>query len=95
MGRFRDGPGAGPTSISVTTTAVEAKVGGSAQEERKVVALQPLDGDVFWGYDSGVTSSSGHKLYKDVYAEIQAATTLPIFLVAASGTVDVRVSEIS
>lgn len=90
----RDGP-AVYTNLSVTTTAAEAKVGASALDERKVIGIQPLDGDIFWGYDSSVTSTTGHKIYQDVYVEIEASEQLSVYLVAASGSIDVRISEIA
>lgn len=90
----RDGP-AVYTNISVTTSAAEAKVGGSVLAERKVIGIQPLNGDIYWGYDSSVTASTGHKLYQDVYVEIEASDALAVYLVAATGSIDVRLSEIA
>ena len=89
-----DGPG-NNTAISVTTTAVEVKVGGSALLDRKAVVIQPLNGDVFWGYDSGTTSTTGFKIFQDNTVYIQATDALPIYLVAAAGSIDTRIGEVA
>ena len=88
-----DGP-AVTGALSVGTSAVEAKVGGSVLSDRKAIAVQPLDFDIYWGYDSGVTTSTGHLLYKGTLAYIQSAESLPIYFIAAQ-TTDVRLSEIA
>ena len=88
-----DGPGT-TGAITVSTSAVEAKIGASAFSERKVVIIQPLDGDIYWSYDSGVTISSGHLINTGTLQFISTSELLPIYLVAGSST-DVRLSEVS
>ena len=88
-----DGPGVyGTLSVS---TATELKVGGSALEERKVVSFQPVDGDIYYGYDSSVSTSTGTLVLKNQLVIIEAGTTLPVWLIAATGTVDVRITEVA
>ena len=90
-----DGPGIG-TALSVTTTAQEVKVGGSPLAERKVVTIQPLDGDIYYGYDSGtLNSTTGTLVYQGQLLHIEAGESLPIYIVAGTGTVDVRITEVS
>lgn len=88
-----DGPGVSG-SLNVTTSAAELKVNASALEDRKVVTIQPLDGDVYFGYDSSVTSSTGTKVFKGQYFPLEAGDQLTVYLVADSGTVDVRITEV-
>ena len=59
-----DGPGVEGV-ISVGTTAVEVKVGGSPLDDRKVVTIQPEGNSVYWGYTSSVTTSTGTRVFKD------------------------------
>lgn len=79
-------------AISVGTSAVEAKVGGSALTNRKSVTVCPTNGVVYFGYTNAVTTSSG--------TPITAGNILPfgssvsVWLIAAS-TTDVRVTEAS
>lgn len=80
-------------NISVTTSAAELKVGGSTYEDRKVLSIQPIDGDIFVGYDSSVTTSNGIKIFQGQYVELERGELLPVYAIAAS-TVDVRISEI-
>lgn len=82
-------------NISVTTSATELKVGASALAERKVISIQPSDGVVWYGYDSSVTTSNGTKIFKDQQVRIEASETLSVYLITDTGTVDVRIAEIS
>lgn len=88
-----DGPGL-HSSLSVSTSAVEAKVGASRLEERQVVTIQPIDGDVYFGYSSGVTSSTGTKIYQGQVYPVEATDKLAVYVIAASGTVDTRITEV-
>ena len=80
-------------SINVTTTAIEVKVGASPFEERKVITIQPLDGVVYYGYDNTVTSSTGTKLFKSIVFPLEASPSLSVWIIAGTGTVDVRITE--
>lgn len=79
-------------AISVTTSAVEAKVGASKLTNRKSLTVCPTNGTVYWGYSSSVTTATG--------TPITAGNILPfgqnisIFLIAAA-TTDVRITEAS
>jgi len=89
-----DGPGV-YGALAVTTTAIEVKVGASTLEDREVVTVQPIDGDVYYGYDSSVSASTGTIIKKGQFFPFEAKDTLPIYLVAASGTIDVRITEVA
>lgn len=81
-------------SVSVTDTASELKVGGSALDQRITVTIQPLDGVVYFGFDSSVTASNGTKVFKGQYFSLEAGDQETVYLVADTGeTVDVRISE--
>jgi len=88
-----DGPAVyGAKSVS---TATELKVGASALEERKIVQFQPTDGIIYYGYDSSVTTSNGIKVFSGQLIIIEASDSLPIYLIAHTGTVNVRIAEVS
>lgn len=89
-----DGP-ATYGALSVTTSAQEVKVGASALDERKVITIQPLNGDLYMGYDNSVTASTGTKIYQGQVYAMEATEKLLVFIVASTGTVDVRITEIS
>lgn len=90
-----DGPGV-YDNISVTDTAQEVKVGASVLEERKVITLQPLDGVIYYGYDSSVDDTNGTKVFKGQWIQLEASDRLPVWVVAATGdTVDTRITEVS
>lgn len=88
-----DGPGvSGSMSVS---TVVEAKVGASRLEDRKVLTLQPTDGDIYFGYSASETTSSGTKIFMGQVYPLEATDSLPVYIIAASGTVNVRVTEVA
>ena len=89
-----DGP-ATYGALSVTPTPSEVKVEASALEERRVITIQPVDGAVWFGYNSSVTSSTGTKIYKGQIYALEATDNLTVYVVADSGTVDVRITEVS
>jgi len=79
---------------TVTTSAQEIKVGGSALEERKVITIQPTDGEIWFGYNSSVTSSTGTKIHEGQLIQIEASESLPVWMVSG-GSVNVRITEVS
>lgn len=95
-----DGPSA-QGSISVTNAAVqELKVNVSPLEDRKVIEIQPLDGNIYYYYGDGsstpnaaTVSADGFLLRKERVKVIEASASQPIFIVASTGTVDVRFAE--
>jgi len=89
-----NGPG-DQTNLSVSTSPQEVKVGASRLDQRTVITIQPLDGDIYFGYNSGtLTSSTGTKIFQGQYFPLEAADSLAVYVVAASGTVDVRITEV-
>jgi len=93
MRNYLDGPGT-TGAITVGTSATEAKVGGSVFEERKVIIIQPLNGDIYWSYDSSVTTNTGHYIPDGTMMYISTGDQLPVYLIAGSNT-DVRISEVA
>jgi len=81
-------------NMNVTTTAVEVKVGASPLEERKILTVQPIDGDIYFGYDSSVTASTGTKIFQGQFFPFEAEASLSIYVIAGSGTVDTRITEV-
>lgn len=75
--------------ISVTTTAVEAKVGGSAKTDRTYVFLQALDKNIKWGFDSNCRFDA----FKNQLIAIPASDNCTIFIKSDSGTRDIVVGE--
>jgi len=82
-------------AISVTTTPIELKVGASPLTDRQVVTIQPIDGEVYFGYSNTVSSTNGTKIFKGQVYPLEAGELLPVWIVAGSGTVNVRITEVS
>jgi hypothetical protein len=88
-------------SLSLNTTTVqELKAGASPFKERKVITVQPLYGKVYYYYGDGDTvpnaatvTADGFLLYSKQEKTIEASSTQPVYVVAESGTVDLRAVE--
>lgn len=80
---------------NVSTTAVELKVGGSALDERKVILIQAQANHIYIGTDSSVTTANGIKLAKDQIVPLEVGPLVAVFAIASTGTIDVRVWEMS
>jgi len=83
-------------SVNVTSSAVEAKVGGSRLAGRETITITNKGAKTVYYGPSGVTSASGDVLYKDQYVSLNIGDNTGVFVVCASGdTATVIVQEIS
>lgn len=81
-------------TISVTTSATAARVGGSNLTNRKnLTAYNDGTATLYWGYTNAVTSSTGIPLAKGQALDISVGDALTIYLISASGSHTVRVAE--
>ena len=95
-----DGPSAQIKITSVgTVTPVEVKVGASALTERKVITMQP-SGNMKVYFTDGITvpsaatvSANGLDHYKNTKETYEAGEQQVVYVLAASGTIDVVVVE--
>ena len=90
-----DGPAAYKSLSVGAVTPVEVKVEATVKPERKVVTIQPIDGIIYYGYDTNLTKNNGTKIFKGQWIQLEVGDMLPIFIIADSGTVDVRISEVA
>lgn len=80
--------------ISVTTTATEARAGGSALANRKNLTIyNNSSADMFWGYTSGVTVSTGTPLVKQSLISLNVGPNTLVYLIVASGSHNARITE--
>lgn len=77
------------TVLSLTTTAVIARVGGSNKTNRSYVFLQALDNNVKWGFDTNCRFDA----FRNQIITIPASSSCDIYVKADSGTPDVVVGE--
>lgn len=82
-------------TVSVSTTAVELKVGASPLIGRDYIIIQPKANGVYIGYNSSVTVSNGIQLFKDQIISIEVGEGISVYAIADSGTIDVRVQELA
>lgn len=82
-------------SVSVSTTQIEAKVGGSPLANRSRITIENKGNpDIFLG-PTGVTSTTGIKLVKNQTRDMEIGPSISIFMITASGTATVIVQELS
>lgn len=77
---------------SVTTTAAEALGAATILANRKVLTLTPTNGTIYWGFTSGVTTTTGLPIFTNQSFSIAATDAVHIYVVAAA-TTDVRIAE--
>jgi hypothetical protein len=84
-------------ALTMTTggTTYEAKVGASKLSGRILLTVTPTTSDIYWGYDSSVTTSTGTIIYKNqTFAfDLNPSSTAAIWLVSSSSSVNVRITE--
>lgn len=79
-------------AISLSTTAVEVRVGGSRLTGRKSVTIRPTTGDIYWGFTSGVTTTTGTPIYNKEFFSYGIDDAHTIYIIA-TGAVNVRITE--
>ena len=81
-------------AITVTTTPQLIKVGADNLEDRKVITIQAIDGDVYFGYDNSVDHTTGTLINEGQYFPLEATNQLDVYIVCETGTIDVRITEV-
>jgi hypothetical protein len=77
------------TTLSLTTTASEGKVGTSTMADRKYVEMQALTTGVKWGY----STSCDFDLFKSQFLSLPAGTNCKVYFKMSVGTGQVAFSE--
>lgn len=80
-------------SVSVTSTEIEAKVGGSRLAGREILTIYNSSTSVIYHGPTGVTTSTGVRIEKGQTIDIPVGDNIGVFLIAASGTNSVIVQE--
>ncbi|TXG77632.1 hypothetical protein E6Q11_02565 [Candidatus Dojkabacteria bacterium] len=80
-------------TITVGTSEIEAKVGGSALTGRQLLSIENQTGaDIFYG-PTGVTTSTGHTIAARQEIFLSVGPSIGVFLIKASGSGTVRIQE--
>lgn len=84
-----DGPSV-QAQISVSTSEVELRVGSSALAERKVITIQPVNGNIRVIFESG---KPGFYAFRGGIYSFEASASQPVYARTDSGTVNVIIAE--
>jgi hypothetical protein len=77
------------TTLNLTTTAIEGKVGGSTMTNRKYIEMQALSSNVKWGY----TTACDFNLFKNQFFALPAGTNCKVYFKMSVGTGSVAFAE--
>lgn len=80
-------------SVTIGTSAVEAKIGASKLINRKSLTITPITNTVYWGYDSSVTTSNGTPIFKS--STFSFDYNISIFVISPTASNDIRITEAS
>lgn len=81
-------------NISVSTTAIAVRVGGSNLADRKRLSFwNNGTATLYWGYTAGVTSTNGFPIMRNQFVSDSWGPNTTIYIIAVSGSHDVRVNE--
>lgn len=67
---------------------------GGPMAGRKGVFIQPTAAGLFLGFEAGVTTANGIKLFQDQVLYIEAGDACPVYLVTAGPAITARVWEV-
>ena len=84
-------------TITVGTSAVALRVGGSNLTERKLLTVDNTSNTtLYWGYNNSVTTSSyAGRIFKDQQASWTVGPNVTIYLIASTAGNNVHCSEAS
>ncbi len=91
---IRSGGVYGNINLPTANTSVEVRVGATRLLGRKNITIVPVDADVYWGYNSSVTPSTGTPLFKNQMLTISTVDdTAQIWVVCANSNKNIRATE--
>lgn len=81
-------------ALSVGTSSVEARVGGSPLVNRKsLTVFNNSSVIVYWGYTNAVTTVTGTPIYPNTPASWAIGPSVSVFLIASTASNDTRITE--
>ncbi len=82
-------------TITVGTSPIEIKVGGSPLSTRKLVTIDNTSNVTFyWGYNNSIsTTAYAGRIFKDQQASWAVGSNVSIWIVAGSGSNSAHISE--
>ena len=82
-------------TVLVTTSATELKIGANILVSRDFIVIQPKAKSIFVGFDNSVTISTGIEIKKNQTMYLSAGDNISVYAITATGSVDVRIGELS
>lgn len=81
-------------TVTVGTTAVEARVGAGRLVERKSITVTNTSANIiYWGLTSGVTTANGHPIYRKQQVTWAIGDAVGVYLITTVAGQVVPISE--
>jgi hypothetical protein len=81
------------SELTVGTSAIELKVGGSMLTDRKYIIMRPKDNTIYFGFSNAVTTTSGIKMLKDEFLMLPIGVS--VWLIADGAGKRISIGELS
>jgi hypothetical protein len=82
------------TNLTVGTSAVEVKVGGSRLTNRKCVTLvNNSSKTIYWGFSNSVTVSNGTPIEKGQMFVWSVGDSIQVWVISNTASLDTRITE--
>ena len=80
-------------AMTITSTAQPVRVGATNAERKVVTVYNNSTTAIYWGWDSTVTSTTGTPIEGKDLMVFNVNKNIDVYLVAASGSINVRITE--
>jgi hypothetical protein len=77
------------TTLGLTTTAIEGKVGALTMTNRKYIEMQALTNNIKWGYNT----NCDFKLFKNQFFSLPMGSNCKVYFKVTTGTGSVAIGE--
>lgn len=77
--------------LTVSTSPVEAKAGGTRLSGRRALSFSPTNGNLWYGFSASVSPSTGRRVFTNQIVDIEIGNC-PLYIVS-QGSVSVQVWE--
>ena len=80
--------------LTVGTSAVEAKIGGSPLTDRvSLTVYNDSDALIYFGFDNTVTTATGTPIFKKQLVAFDVGPDTSVYLIAGAASKDARITE--
>lgn len=83
------------TQKIVGSTPVQLIVGTQPLTDRQAIIIQPINGNIYIGFNNIVSATTGWKLFNRQFILLPIGENIPVWAISDSGNVTVCIAELS